>query len=67
MRRVLAAILLTGFAALSTYFWNGGSFEPLTGAVNFGAALAGFLVLHYRWKLQQERRINPDQAKDIFS
>lgn len=66
-RRILAALLLLGVAAGSTLYWTAGSFDPLTGAINLAAALAGLLLLHLRWKRQEARRIGPDKARDIFS
>ncbi len=66
-RRIFAALALLSFAAGSTLYWNGGSFDPVTGAINLAAALAGLALLQYRWKRRDARRIGPDKARDIFS
>ncbi len=66
-RRVLAAIVLIGFAAGSVVFWNEGGFDWGQFTVNLVIACAGLFWLHYRWKTQERRALTPRKVKDIFS
>ena len=66
-RRVLAAILLYGFAVGSVWFWRGWPLDLFQTSINLGFATLGLLILHRRWKKQEARIITPSKAKDIFS
>lgn len=65
-RRILAAILLYGFAVGSALFWNDGAVKWLTIGINLLAATAGLFVLHYRWRSTERRAFTPTKAKEIF-
>ncbi len=65
-RRILAAILLYGFAAGSVLFWREGAFDPVMVGINMGMATLGLVILHFKWR-RNEPRISPSKAKDIFS
>ncbi|MEM9500461.1 MAG: hypothetical protein AAF941_01320 [Pseudomonadota bacterium] len=66
-RRILAALVLIGFAVGSALFWNGGEVNWMTLGLNLATAGAGFVYLHMRWRKLEKRALTPKKAKDIFS
>ena len=66
-RRLVAALLLLGFATGSVFFWNGGNFDLTQFAINLTVAIIGFVLLHFRWREQERRELSPKKVKDIFS
>ncbi|KWV93200.1 hypothetical protein [Erythrobacter sp. YT30] len=65
-RRIVAAILLYGFAVGSVLFWREGEFDWVMLGINLGLATLGLALLHLKWRAR-EPRISADKAKDIFS
>lgn len=65
-RRIVAAILIYGFAIGAVFFWRNGAFDPAMLAINLAAATLGLAVLHFKWR-RAEPRITASKAKDIFS
>ncbi|MEL7197361.1 MAG: hypothetical protein AAGL10_03515 [Pseudomonadota bacterium] len=65
-RRIIAALLLYGFAVGSVLYWRDGAFDPVMLAINLGLASLGLLLLHFKWR-SKKPRISPSKAKDIFS
>ncbi|MGB7374878.1 hypothetical protein [Pontixanthobacter sp.] len=65
-RRVLAAILLLTFAIGAPLFWNGGTVNTVPIATNIALACAGMVLLHFRWRAQEQAELTPRKAKDIF-
>lgn len=66
-RRLLAAILLFGFAVGSAFFWRSGELDWVALGINLIAASAGLLLLHLRWRGQEQRAMTPKKVRDIFS
>lgn len=66
-RRLVAAILLLGFATGSVLFWNDGGFDLGQFAINLVVAVAGFAFLHHRWRAKERRALTPRKVEDIFS
>lgn len=65
-RRIIAAILLYGFAIGSVLFWREGQFDPVMLAINVGVASLGIVFLHFKWR-RREVPVSPKKVKDIFS
>lgn len=69
-RRIIAAILIYGFALGSVFFWQmDRPFDaqlPLL-LLNFVFATTGFAILHFRWRRRERAMITPKKAEDIFS
>ena len=65
-RRVVAALILFGAAAIIPFVrYQGGQvwFELL---VNLIAAVAALVFLHLRWRRQERKAMTRGQMKDIF-
>ncbi|MEM7779179.1 MAG: hypothetical protein AAF697_02170 [Pseudomonadota bacterium] len=66
-RRVLAALVLFGFAIGSSLFWNEWRVDWPSLSINLLAAGAGLLFLHNRWRIKEARAMTPRKIKDTFS
>lgn len=66
-RRLIAALVLYGFAIGSALFWNDWQLEWITMGTNLFAATVGLAALHLRWRGQEKRAMTPNKARDIFS
>lgn len=66
-RRLLAALVLLGFAIGSVLFWNDGRFDLIQLAFNALVAVIGFVWLHRRWRAKERAAMTPKKVKDIFS
>lgn len=66
-RRLIAALILYGFAVGSALFWNSGEFDWTYLGANLIAASAGLFFLHTRWKTREAAALTPKKVKDIFS
>ncbi len=66
-RRIFAAIALIAFAIGSSLFWNDGAVKWVSIGINLGAALLGFILLHFKWRAREKREVSPKKAQEIFS
>jgi len=66
-RRLVAGTLLLAVATGSVFFWNDGDFDSGQFAINLAVAVAGFAVLHQRWRAKEKRALTPRKVEDIFS
>ena len=66
-RRLLAAIVLYGFAIGSSLFWNDWQLDWPSLAINLLAASAGLIILHTRWRSREAKAMTPAKIRDIFS
>lgn len=69
-RRLFAALLLSGFAIGAVLFWQSDrafQFQLPLIMINLALASLGMTLLHFRWKRQEARLLDPKKAEDIFS
>ena len=66
-RRIVAAVLLYGFAIGSALYWNDWQVDRVAIGINVILAAICFMVLHRRWKRKEAKIVTPKKARDIFS
>jgi len=67
MRRIIAALLLIGTAIVTAFLRGAGTQRWTDFAMNIAVAIIALVVLHFRWRAGEKKRISPAKARDIFS